>query len=88
MVAHALAVLLELLEPDFTFVIHVDNAMLEALEVNLGGSRVHLLFDLIDLLFDFTEPLVEGLLHLGRIDPTILDNLGALYKIGSSKGRR
>ena len=84
---HSLAILLELAEADLTLLVHVKDTVLQAFQINLGGTGVDLFFDLVDLLFNFTEPVVESLFHLSWIDPTIFHNLGALNQVRSRKGR-
>lgn len=83
---HTLTILLELAEADLTLLVHVKDTVLQAFQVNLGGTGVDLFFDLIDLLFDFTEPVVESLFHLSRIDTTIFHNLSALNQVRPCKG--
>ena len=86
LLAHALAVLLQLLPSDFFLLHAVDPALLQAFQVDLCGSGVHLLLNLIDLLLDFAQPVVEGGFHLGWVDPAILDNLRRLDDIGPLAG--
>lgn len=66
----------------------VNQAMLQARQVNLGSSSVHLLFDLIYLLFNLTEPLVKCFFHFSRIDAAILNDLCALDQAGSCESWR
>lgn len=82
-----MAILLELAEADLTLLVHVKDTVLQAFQVDLGGAGVDLFFDLVDLLFNFTEPVVESLFHLSWIDPTIFHNLSALNQVRPCEGR-